>query len=104
RLLPAGPAAAAVWQAGQYRRRDLASGTEGVWAVLAGGVVSTVATLAVLAAGATTAARWWLLAGGAADRRTVRVLTGARTRARVAGRPRAARSASAAIPQFRSML
>ncbi len=33
RLLPAGPAAAAAWQAGQYRRRDPASGTAGVWAV-----------------------------------------------------------------------
>ena len=65
RLLPAGPAAAAAWQAGQYRRRDPASGTAGVWAVLAGGVASTVAALAVLAAGA-AAARWWLLAGGAA--------------------------------------
>ena len=52
RLLPAGPAAAAAWQAGQYRRRDPASGTAGVWAVLAGGVASTVAALAVLAAGA----------------------------------------------------
>jgi uncharacterized membrane protein YbhN (UPF0104 family) len=37
-----------------------------VWAVLAGGVVSTAAALAMLAAGATAAARWWLLAGGAA--------------------------------------
>ena len=27
RLLPAGPAAAAAWQAGQYRRLDAASGT-----------------------------------------------------------------------------
>jgi uncharacterized membrane protein YbhN (UPF0104 family) len=66
RLLPAGPAAAAAWQAGQYRRRDAASGTDGVWAVLAGGVASTVAALAVLAAGATAAARWWLLLGSAA--------------------------------------
>ena len=66
RLLPAGPAAAAAWQAGQYRRRDAASSTAGVWAVLAGGVASTVAALAVLAAGATAAARWWLLLGGAA--------------------------------------
>ena len=69
RLLPAGPAAAAAWQAGQYRRRDPASGTAGVWAVLAGGVASTVAALAVLAAGA-AAARWWLLP--AAPRRSPR--------------------------------
>src|SRR6185437_14433750 len=67
RLLPAGPAAAAAWQAGQYRRRNPASGTAGVWAVLAGGVASTVAALAVLAVGATATARWWwLLVGGAA--------------------------------------
>jgi len=66
RLLPAGPAAAAAWQAGQYRRRDPAGGTAGVWAVLAGGVAATVAALAVLAAGAAAAARWWLLLGGAA--------------------------------------
>ena len=85
RLLPAGPAAAAVWQAGQYRRRDPASGTAGVWAVLAGGVVSTVAALAVLAAGATTAARWWLLVGVAA---TLAAVTAAAMAARrAAGRP-----------------
>jgi uncharacterized membrane protein YbhN (UPF0104 family) len=66
RLLPAGPAAAAAWQAGQYRRRDATSSTAGLWAVLAGGVASTVAALAVLAAGALATARWWLLAGGAA--------------------------------------
>jgi hypothetical protein len=53
RLPPAGPAAAAAWQAGQHRRRDAASSTAGVWAVLAGGVASTVAALAVLVAGAT---------------------------------------------------
>jgi len=66
RLLPAGPAAAAAWQAGQYRRRDPASSTAGLWAVLAGGVAFTVAVLVVLAAGAIAAARWWLLLGGAA--------------------------------------
>jgi uncharacterized membrane protein YbhN (UPF0104 family) len=66
RLLPAGPAAAAAWQAGQYRRRDPASGTAGAWAVLAGGVASAAAALAGLAAGAAAAARWPLLAGGAA--------------------------------------
>ena len=74
RLLPAGPAAAAAWQAGQYRRRDPASSTAGVWAVLAGGVASTAAALAVLAAGAIAAARWWLLLGGAA---TLAVVTAA---------------------------
>jgi uncharacterized membrane protein YbhN (UPF0104 family) len=65
RLLPAGPAAAAAWQAGQYRRRDAAGGTARVWAVLAGGVASTVAALAVLAVGAAAAARWLLLGGAA---------------------------------------
>jgi hypothetical protein len=82
RLLPAGPAAAAAWQAGQYRRRDPAGGTAGVWAVLAGGVASTAAALAVLAAGAAAAARWWLLAGGAA---TLAVVTAAALAARRAG-------------------
>ena len=82
RLLPAGPAAAAAWQAGQYRRRDAASGTAGVWAVLAGGVASTVAALAVLAVGAAAAARWWLLAGGAA---TLAAVTAAAMAARRAG-------------------
>ena len=82
RLLPAGPAAAAAWQAGQYRRRDAASGTAGVWAVLAGGVASTVAALAVLAAGATAAARWWLLLGSAA---TLAAVTAAAMAARRAG-------------------
>ena len=81
RLLPAGPAAAAVWQAGQDRRRDAASGNAGVWAVLAGGVASTVAALAVLAAGA-AAARWWLLLGGAA---TLAAVTAAAMAARRAG-------------------
>src|SRR5262249_55033540 len=57
RLLPAGPAAAAAWQARQYRRRDPASGTAGVWAGLAGGGASTVAALAALAAGALAAGR-----------------------------------------------
>ena len=83
RLLPAGPAAAAAWQAGQYRRRDAASSTAGVWAVLAGGVASTVAALAVLAAGATAAARWWLLLGGAA---TLAAITAAITAAAMAAR------------------
>ena len=82
RLLPAGPAAAAAWQAGQYRRRDPASSTAGVWAVLAGGAASTAAALAVLAAGAIAAARWWLLLGGAA---TLAVVTAAAVAARQAG-------------------
>ncbi len=82
RLLPAGPAAAAAWQAGQYRRRDAASGTAGVWAVLAGGVASAAAALAVLAAGAIAAARWWLLLGSAA---TLAAITAAALAARRAG-------------------
>ena len=82
RLLPAGPAAAAAWQAGQYRRRDAAGGTAGLWAVLAGGVASTVAALVVFAAGAMAAARWWLLAGGAA---TLAAVTAAALAARQAG-------------------
>src|SRR5216683_1295335 len=86
RLLPAGPAAAAAWQAGQYRRRDPASGTAGVWAVLAGGVASTAAALAVLAAGAAAAARWQLLAGGAATLAAVSAAALAARRAGVAAR------------------
>ena len=82
RLLPAGPAAAAAWQAGQYRRRDAVGSTAGVWAVLAGGVASTVAALAVLAVGATAAARWWLLLGGAA---TLAAVTAAAMAARQVG-------------------
>ncbi len=81
RLLPAGPAAAAAWQAGQYHRRDPASGTAAVWAVLVGAVASTAAALAALAAGA-AAARWWLLAGGAA---TLAAVTAAALAARRAG-------------------
>src|SRR5262245_17299175 len=86
RLLPAGPAAAAAWQARQYRRRDPASGTAGVWAVLAGGVASTVAALAALAAGAVAADRWWLLAGGAATLAGVTAAAMAARRAGVAAR------------------
>ena len=65
----------------QYRRRDAASGSAGVWAVLAGGVASTIAALAVLAVGA-AAARWWLLLGGAA---TLAAITAAALAARRAG-------------------
>jgi len=82
RLLPAGPAAAAAWQAGQYRRQNTVSSTAGAWAVLIGGVASTVAVLAVLAVGATAAARWWLLVGGAA---TLAVVAAAAMAARRAG-------------------
>jgi hypothetical protein len=82
RLLPAGPAAAAAWQAGQYRRRGPASSTAGLWAVLAGGIASTVAALAVLAAGAIAAARWWLPVHGAA---TLAAITAAAMAARRAG-------------------
>src|SRR6185312_8776052 len=75
-------AAAAAWQAGQYRRQNTVSSTAGAWAVLIGGVASTVAVLAVLAVGATAAARWWLLVGGAA---TLAVVAAAAMAARRAG-------------------
>jgi uncharacterized membrane protein YbhN (UPF0104 family) len=67
RVLPAGPAAAAAWQAGQYRRRG-AGHTAGLWAVLAGGFASMIAILAVLVAGAVIAGtgRWWLVSAAAA--------------------------------------
>jgi uncharacterized membrane protein YbhN (UPF0104 family) len=86
RLLPAGPAAAAAWQAGQYRRRDAASGTAGLWAVLAGGIASAVAAMVVLAAGAIAAARWWPLAGSAAT--LVAVTAAAMAARRVGGAAR----------------
>ena len=65
-LLPAGPATAAAWQAGQYRRG--AGRTAGVWAVLAGGFASEIVDLAMLVAGAATAGvgRWWLFPAAAA--------------------------------------
>ena len=67
RVLPAGPVAAAAWQAGQYRRRG-AGHTAGLWAVLAGGFASMIAILAVLVAGAVIAGtgRWWLVSAAAA--------------------------------------
>jgi uncharacterized membrane protein YbhN (UPF0104 family) len=67
RLLPVGPATAAAWQAGQYRRRG-AGHTAGLWAVLAGGFASMIATLAVLVAGAAIAGtgRWWLVSAAPA--------------------------------------
>jgi len=67
RLLPVGPATAAAWQAGQYRRRG-AGHTAGLWAVLAGGFASMIAILAVLVAGAAIAGtgRWWLVSAATA--------------------------------------
>src|SRR5262249_26825176 len=67
RVLPVGPAAAAAWQAGQYRRRG-AGHTAGLWAVLAGGFASMIAILAVLVAGAVIAGtgRWWLVSAAPA--------------------------------------
>src|SRR5262249_39186943 len=88
RLLPFGPAAAAAWQARQYRRRDPASGTAGVWAVLAGGVASTVAALALLAPRAAAPDRGWLLPGGAAPLAAVTAAAMAARRAASSGGPR----------------
>ena len=64
RLLPAGPATAAAWQAGQYHRRGARAGA-GVWAVLAGGLASLFAILTALVTGAAIAgtAGPWVLAG-----------------------------------------
>jgi uncharacterized membrane protein YbhN (UPF0104 family) len=64
RLLPAGPATAAAWQAGQYRRRG-AGTSAGVWAVLTGGLASLFAILVALMTGAAIAgtAGPWVLAG-----------------------------------------
>ena len=96
RLLPAGPAAAAAWQASQYRRRG-ADGTAAVWAPLAGGAASAIAVLAVLVAGAATAGRWWLLSAAAAALAAAtagalaaprRAIAAARRLARHAGRSR----------------
>jgi uncharacterized membrane protein YbhN (UPF0104 family) len=66
-LLPAGPATAAAWQAGQYRRRGVGN-TAGVWAVLAGGFASAIVVLAMLVAGAAIAGvgGWWLFPAAAA--------------------------------------
>jgi uncharacterized membrane protein YbhN (UPF0104 family) len=88
-LLPAGPATAAAWQAGQYRRRG-AGRTAGVWAVLAGGFASAIVILAMLVAGATTAGvgRWWLFPAAAAMAAgTAAVLTAARRAERLARHP-----------------
>ena len=54
RVMPAGPVTGGAWQVREYRRRGAGTGP-GVWAVLAGGVTSTVMTLALLLAGAAVA-------------------------------------------------
>ena len=100
-LLPAGPAAAAAWQAGQYRRRG-AGRTAGVWAVLAGGFASAIVILATLVAGAATAGvgRWWLFPAAAAMAAgTAALLSAARRAERLARHPgRSWRSRLAARP------
>jgi putative heme transporter len=88
-LLPAGPAAAAAWQAAQYRRRGVGR-TAGAWAVLAGGIASTAVILAMLAAGAATAGigRWWLFPVAAAVAAGIAaMLTAARRVGMTAQRP-----------------
>ena len=88
-LLPAGPATAAAWQAGQYRRRG-AGRTAGVWAVLAGGFASAIVILAMLVAGAATAGvgRWWLFPAAAVMAAgTAALLTAARRAERLARQP-----------------
>jgi putative heme transporter len=62
KVMPAGSVTGAAWQAAQYRRRGTATAV-GVWAVLAAGVTSVIAILALLLAGAAvaTAGRLWLL-------------------------------------------
>ena len=54
RVMPAGPVTGGAWQVREYRRRGAGTGP-GVWAVLAGGVTSTVVLLALLLAGAAAA-------------------------------------------------
>lgn len=54
KVMPAGPVTGGAWQVREYRRRGAGTGP-GVWAVLAGGVTSTVAVLALLLAGAAVA-------------------------------------------------
>jgi putative heme transporter len=87
RVLPAGPAAAAAWQAGQYRRRG-AGHTAGLWTVLAGGFASMIAILAVLVAGAVIAGtgRWWLVSAAAAPAAGGAVILAAVYRADAAAR------------------
>jgi putative heme transporter len=87
RVLPVGPAAAAAWQAGQYRRRG-AGRAAGVWAVLAGGFASMIAVGAVLVAGAVIAGtgRWWLVSAAAAPAAGGAVILAAVCRAGAAAR------------------
>jgi putative heme transporter len=54
RVMPAGPVTGGAWQVGEYQRRG-AGAAVGVWAVLAGGFTSVVATLGLLLAGAAVA-------------------------------------------------
>jgi len=54
RVMPAGPVAGGAWQAAEYRRRG-AGAAGGLWAVLAGGLTSTVAVSGLLLAGAAVA-------------------------------------------------
>ena len=54
RMMPAGPVTGGAWQVREYHRRGAGTGP-GVWAVLAGGVTSTVVIVALLLAGAAAA-------------------------------------------------
>ena len=54
RVMPVGPVTGGAWQVREYRRRSAGTGP-GMWAVLAGGVASTVVLLALLLAGAAAA-------------------------------------------------
>jgi putative heme transporter len=54
RVMPAGPVTGGAWQAAEYRRRG-AGATAGLWAVLVGGLTSTVALAGLLLAGAAIA-------------------------------------------------
>jgi hypothetical protein len=67
RMMPAGPVAGGAWQAAEYRCRG-AGAAAGLWAVLAGGLTSTVAVSGLLLAGAAVAGTGSLaLLAGAAD-------------------------------------
>jgi uncharacterized membrane protein YbhN (UPF0104 family) len=54
RMMPAGPVTGGAWQVREYHRRGAGTGP-GMWAVLAGGVTSTVVIVALLLAGAAAA-------------------------------------------------
>jgi hypothetical protein len=54
RLMPAGPVTGGAWQVREYHRRGVGAAA-GVWAVLCGGLTSTVAAMALLLAGAAMA-------------------------------------------------